>query len=79
LDIYFFLISIKIGRKPFFLLQIALFYLKSGMVNESNSITHLRGRKDGQSLVSSSIGHLMDNGDSKHIQNATVNRIHIQI
>jgi len=47
------------------------------MVNESNIITHLGGRKDGQSLVSSRIGYLMDNDNSKDIQNTAVN--HIQI
>jgi hypothetical protein len=49
------------------------------MVNESNTITHVGGRKGGQSLVSSRIGYLMDNGNSKHIQNTAVNQIHIQI
>jgi len=49
------------------------------MVNESNTITHLGGRKDGQSLVSIRIGYLMDNNNSKHIQNTTMNQIHIQI
>jgi len=49
------------------------------MVNESNTITHVGGRKDGQSLVSSRIGYLMDNGKSKYIQNTAMNQIHIQI